>query len=117
MIFVLVYLDRLLELLYCLLLMRQTNAVTLVDVTMQQSTDQLVALCIMPRLFLVCINFTYFLQNSICIFIGSTEIPTGSISLEDGLSIIATVTANPSAVYTFTNLYASTPSVKICLPT
>ncbi|CAF1289121.1 unnamed protein product [Adineta steineri] len=48
---------------------------------------------------------------------GSYFIPTGSISLADGQRIISTVAANPSAIYTFTNLFglssistAGTPS-------
>ena len=51
----------------------------------------------------------YFSNNS---FVeGSNFIPTGSISLEDGQLIIKTVTANPSAIYTFTNLFALSPLV------
>ncbi|CAF3778309.1 unnamed protein product [Adineta steineri] len=48
---------------------------------------------------------------------GSYFIPTGTISLADGQRIISTVAANPSAIYTFTNLFglssmstAGTPS-------
>ncbi|CAF3980441.1 unnamed protein product [Adineta steineri] len=49
--------------------------------------------------------------------LGSYFIPTGSISLADAQRIISTVAANPSAIYTFTNLFglssmstAGTPS-------
>ncbi len=42
---------------------------------------------------------------------GASNIPSGSISLKNGLSIIATVAANSSAIYTFTDLFEPTPVV------
>ena len=35
-------------------------------------------------------------------YVGSSNIPSGSVSLSDGLNIISTVVANSSAMYMFT---------------
>ena len=57
-----------------------------------------------PTLGIVSFLSIYLSNNSF--LKGSYFIPTGSISLEDGQRIISTVTVNPSAIYTFTNLFA-----------
>ncbi len=64
----------------------------------------------LTRGFLTFLSFLFSKQLNLS---GASNIPSGSISLADALSIIATVTANPSAVYTFTNLVGLTPSVRI----
>ncbi|CAF3277535.1 unnamed protein product [Rotaria sp. Silwood2] len=48
-------------------------------------------------------------------FLGSSVIPSGSISLEDGQSIIKIVTENSSAIFTFTNMLEFNPMVTLYL--
>ncbi|CAF3570870.1 unnamed protein product [Rotaria sp. Silwood1] len=50
------------------------------------------------------------LLYNISSIIGSSIIPSGSISLDDGWSIITMVTENPSAMFTFTNLLELIPT-------
>jgi len=54
-----------------------------------------------------------FLFQSNSFRLGSPNIPSGSISLADGLSILEDLNANGgSAIYTFTNTINTTKSVK-----
>ncbi|CAF4998618.1 unnamed protein product, partial [Rotaria sp. Silwood1] len=48
--------------------------------------------------------------------IGSSVIPSGSISLEDGQSIIKIVTENSSAIFTFTNMLEFNPMLTVGAP-
>ncbi|CAF0927881.1 unnamed protein product [Rotaria sp. Silwood1] len=56
------------------------------------------------------------LLYNISSIIGSSIIPSGSISLDDGWSIITMVTENPSAMFTFTNLLELIPTSTVGAP-
>lgn len=98
------------ELWYCSMLVSETRALILRDVIKQQPLEQLVvSFIIVVKLQASFFSLVLFSNQSD--ISGSLTIPSGSISLEDAMNIITTVNANPSAIYTFTDLVERTPVV------
>jgi hypothetical protein len=88
----------------------ETGVLRLLDVNEQQMPEQLLVLYTTSVISQVLFRISRIIFMRISL-LGSYAIPSGSISLEDGRRIVDTVTTNPSAVYTFTNLFGLTPVV------
>jgi hypothetical protein len=88
----------------------ETGVIRLLDVNEQQMPEQLLVLYTTSMVSQVLFRIAriIFMRTHP---LGSSTIPSGSISLEDGRRIVDTVTTNPSAVYTFPNLFGLIPVV------
>lgn len=78
------------------------NAVRPNVVTRQQQKARSVVLFMMSEISLV--GIIVLLNRSVSsVFTGASSIPSGSLTLKDGLAILKIVAKNPDAIFTFTN--------------